>query len=280
MSAYMRLFLAVCCLCLGWTDLTHAADIVDQVNALRTRGCAGSTAAPTKLEQTRALDAVAKEWSKGGRLQQAIETIGYRALNASSMRISGAPNDQAVVKALARRYCTIVTDRAFTDIGVATRGRDVWLVVATPMEFPSARDANRVANEVLALVNAARAKPRKCGPTSFMPAPALTLSAALNKAALTHARDMAKHDHFEHHGTDGSSPADRATRAGYRWRHVAENIAAGAPTARDVVQGWLDSPGHCANIMGAQHREMGIAYAVNHKSRTGIYWAQTFATAR
>jgi uncharacterized protein YkwD len=280
MSASVRLFLTVCCLCVCWTELARSADIVDHVNALRTRGCADSAGAPTKLEQTRALDAVATEWSKGGRLQQAIETTGYRALNSSSMRISGAPNDQAVAKVLARHYCTIVANRAFTDIGVAKRGRDVWLVVATPVEFPSARDANRVANEVLALVNAARAKPRTCGSTSFMPAPALTLSATLTKAALAHAQDMANHDHFEHHGTDGSSPADRATRAGYRWRHVAENIAAGAPTARDVVQGWLDSPGHCANIMGAQYREMGIAYAVNHKSRTGIYWAQTFATAR
>jgi uncharacterized protein YkwD len=279
-AACVRLLLAMCCLCVVWTGLAQAADIVGQVNTLRSRGCDGSAGTPAKLKQTRALDAVAMEWSKGGRLQQALETTGYRARNSSSMRVSGAASDQAVVNVLAQHYCAIVTNRAFTDIGVAKRGRDIWLVVAAPVEFPSVRDANKVAAEVLALINEARAKPRRCGSSSFKPAPALTLSATLNKAALAHAQDMAKHDHFEHRGTDGSSPADRAARAGYRWRHIAENIAAGAPTARDVVQGWLDSPGHCANIMGAQYREMGLAYAVNQKSRTGIYWAQTFATAR
>ncbi len=230
--------------------------------------------------QTRALDAVAKEWSKGGRLQQALEKTGYAALNSSSMRVSGAASEAAIVKVLAEYYCRIVTNRAFTAIGIERRGRDTWLVVATPLDLPAARDAERVAREVLQLVNAARAKPRKCGNTAFKPAPPLSLSPLLNKAALAHAQDMARNSHFEHRGTDGSSPADRATRAGYRWRHVGENIASGAPTARSVVEGWLNSPGHCVNIMGAHYREMGIAFALSPNTRARIYWAQTFATAR
>jgi uncharacterized protein YkwD len=259
---------------------SRAADLVDYVNVLRSRGCSGAAGTPTRLRQTRALDAVAKEWAKGGRLQQALERTGYRALNSSSMRVSGAANDQAIVGILAEHYCRIVTNRAFTDIGVERRGRDAWMVVATPLNLPSAKEANAIAREVLELVNEARSKPRKCGRNSFEAAKPLTLSATLNKAALQHAQDMARNSHFEHEGTDGSTPSDRATRAGYRWRHVAENIAAGAPSAQTVVDGWLKSPGHCVNIMGQQYREMGIAFALNPKSEAGIYWAQTFATAR
>lgn len=264
----------------GATTQTVAADLVDQVNALRSRGCTGAAGVSVKLERTRALDAVAKEWSRGGRLQQALDATGYRAVNSSSMRVSGAANDQAIIGILGEHYCRIVADRAFTEIGVERRGRDAWMVVATPLSFPSAKQANAIAREVLDLVNVARAQPRKCGRTSFAATKPVTLSATLNKAALLHAQDMARNSHFEHQGTDGSTPADRATRAGYRWRHVAENIAAGAPSAKAVVDGWLNSPGHCVNIMGPQYREMGIAYVLNPKSDAGIYWSQTFATAR
>ncbi len=75
-------------------------------------------------------------------------------------------------------------------------------------------------------------------------------------------------------GRDGSDPADRVTRAGYRWRSVGENIASGQTTAEQVVQEWLRSPTHCANLMSPSFVEMGLAYAVNVKSAGGIYWVQ------
>jgi uncharacterized protein YkwD len=232
------------------------------------------------LKQTRALDAVAEEWAKGGRLQAALQRAQYRASNSSSMRVSGASDDRMIIGVLANNYCSVVTDPTFTDIGIERRGRDVWLVVAAPLNFPTMKDTKSIEREVLERVNQARSQPRKCGKTAFKPAPALTLSAMLNRAALAHALDMARNSHFEHEGTDGSTPADRVSRAGYRWRYVAENIAAGAPTAESVVDGWLKSPGHCVNIMGEQYREMGIAFALDPKSEAGIYWAQEFATAR
>ena len=67
----------------------------------------------------------------------------------------------------------------------------------------------------------------------------MMLSAMLNRAALIHSQDMAKNDFFEHEGSDGSKVGDRASRVGYRWRAVAENIAIGAETAEIVVEGWL-----------------------------------------
>jgi uncharacterized protein YkwD len=106
------------------------------------------------------------------------------------------------------------------------------------------------------------------------------LSALLNRAALVQAQDMAQHNFFEHEGSDGSTVADRATRVGYQWRSIGENIAAGPTTAQAVVQGWLDSPGHCANLMDPAYAEMGIAYATNPKTQAWIYWSQVFGKRR
>ena len=265
---------------LAYTTASPAAGLADSINSLRARGCAGSPGARAALKQTRALDDVAQEWSKGGRLKQALERAEYRAANSSSMRLSGPVDDRAIITTLAANYCRIVTDPSFTELGIERRGREVWMVVATPVNMPSTKDAKSIERDVLQLVNAARAKPRRCGGTSYKAAPPLQLSAMLNRAALIHAQDMARHNHFEHEGTDGSMPAERITRVGYRWKNVAENIAAGAPTAQAVVDGWLNSPGHCANIMGAAYREMGIAFALESKSDAGIYWAQEFGTQR
>ena len=108
----------------------------------------------------------------------------------------------------------------------------------------------------------------------------LSLAPFPNAAALAHATDMATHSLFAHEGRDGSSPADRATRAGYRWRSIGENIASGMTTPEAAVEGWLKSPPHCANLMAPQYTEMGIAFAVNRASKAGIYWGQLFGTPR
>jgi uncharacterized protein YkwD len=91
---------------------------------------------------------------------------------------------------------------------------------------------------------------------------------------------MAEHSYFSHDGRDGSQPADRATRAGYVWRSVGENIAAGQASADEAVRGWIDSPPHCANLMSPRYTEMGVAYAVNLNSKMAIYWAQVFGAPR
>ena len=91
---------------------------------------------------------------------------------------------------------------------------------------------------------------------------------------------MASHGKLSHAGSDGSTHAERATRAGYRWRVVGENIAAGQPNAEQVVAGWLKSAGHCANLMDPDFSEMGVAFAAAPQGGKGIYWAQMFGTPR
>ena len=91
---------------------------------------------------------------------------------------------------------------------------------------------------------------------------------------------MATNDYFSHTARDGSTPAQRVTRAGYRWRMTGENIAAGQLSPEAAVAGWIKSPGHCENLMNAGYTEMGVAAAVNSASKMGLYWAQEFGTPR
>ncbi|MBB6092674.1 uncharacterized protein YkwD [Povalibacter uvarum] len=255
------------------------AALVDDVNDIRIKGCRSrATLAP--LTSSRDLDAVAKEWAKGGRLSDALERTGYRALSSASMRIEGAPNQRAMLAALAKNYCDTLTNPEFTTIGVSQKFADVHIVIALPFKAPTTRDAGAIAAEVLRLVNVARGQPRRCGSKSFAAVPPLTASAMLDRTALIHAQDMAAKNFFEHQGSDGRTVAARATRVGYNWRSIGENIAAGPTTAEIVVNGWLNSPGHCANIMGQTFTEMGIAFATSSKSDAGIYWAQVLGSPR
>jgi uncharacterized protein YkwD len=106
------------------------------------------------------------------------------------------------------------------------------------------------------------------------------LNPLLDRAALEHSKDMAQHNYMDHTGRDGSSPADRITRTGYKWRMVGENLASGVLTPEEAVSGWVHSPHHCENLMTARFTQMGIAFAVNPSTDAGIYWTQTFGTPR
>jgi uncharacterized protein YkwD len=139
--------------------------------------------------------------------------------------------------------------------------------------------AATIRERVIELVNAARSKGRRCGSERFAAASPLDSSRQLNAAAADHARDMARRNFFDHQGRDGSQPKDRILRAGYEPRLSGENIAFGPETAEEVVAGWLDSPGHCANIMEPRFEHIGVGFATGRK-RNRIYWVQTFAAPR
>jgi uncharacterized protein YkwD len=142
------------------------------------------------------------------------------------------------------------------------------------------RDSDATVRErVVDLVNAARSKGRRCGSERFAAAPPLTASSRLNDAADAHARDMARRNYFDHRGRDGKQPRDRVVRAGYQFRLTGENIAFGPETAEEVVAGWLDSPGHCANIMEPRFEHIGVGVATG-KKRKRIYWVQSFGAPR
>jgi uncharacterized protein YkwD len=136
--------------------------------------------------------------------------------------------------------------------------------------------------EMLAAVNAHRRAGASCGARgSFAPAPELRWNAPLAQAAAVHSEDMVARNFFSHTGSNGSTVGDRASAAGYAWRSVGENIAAGQPSIAVVVQGWMDSDGHCANLMEPGYRDLGAA-CVAGNANTGYrtYWTQDFGTPR
>jgi uncharacterized protein YkwD len=165
-------------------------------------------------------------------------------------------------------------------IGIETRGDNVWVVFAAPFQADALKNESRVSARVLQLANEARSRPRRCGSKSFPAAPPLTLESHLTRAAREHARDMARHNMLEHTGSDGSRPDQRVTRAGYKWRTTGENIASGPTTPEEVMAGWLASPGHCENLMNPRFTEMGVAWVVDPKSESGVYWAQVFGARK
>ena len=91
---------------------------------------------------------------------------------------------------------------------------------------------------------------------------------------------MAAHDYFEHQDLTGRSPAQRVRAAGYGEKLVGENIAYGPKSIDEAVQGWLDSPDHCENIMDPRFSEMAVAFAPGQLSRRGLYWVQLLAAPR
>ncbi|MBB5786912.1 CAP domain-containing protein [Jiangella mangrovi] len=117
--------------------------------------------------------------------------------------------------------------------------------------------------EVLDLTNEARAD-EGCEP--------LRADDRLHEAAVLHSEDMAERDYFDHVTPEGVGPGERAERAGYDgWG--GENIAWGYRSAEDVVEGWMDSPGHRKNILNCDFVAIGVGEA---DSDRGPYWTQTF----
>lgn len=126
--------------------------------------------------------------------------------------------------------------------------------------------------------NNARAVARQCGNVNYSAAPALVWNCTLGKAALNHSTDMASVNFFSHTGSDGSSPFDRLSYLGYQYTSAGENIAAGQSSVESVVAGWLDSPGHCSNIMNKSFTQMGAARVNSNTADYSSYWTVVFAT--
>jgi uncharacterized protein YkwD len=104
----------------------------------------------------------------------------------------------------------------------------------------------------------------------------LSASDRLIQAAQLHAEQMAKLGRLNHVLMDAiyPRPEDRLAAVAYRWQAFAENVAFGQRTPTEVVEGWMRSPGHRANIMNAVYTELGIGYARDENNKP--YWVQVF----
>ena len=102
------------------------------------------------------------------------------------------------------------------------------------------------------------------------------MDAALRTSARRHSQDMADQNYFSHTSLDGRSPWDRIAAAQYTAQAVGENIAAGNEDPLLTFQQWLNSPGHCRNMMNPNANEIGIGYGYNAQSTYRHYWTQNF----
>jgi uncharacterized protein YkwD len=246
----------------------------------RARGCAGHAGSREPLRWSDALVRAATRMQRGEAALAAVEQEGYRATHVFHARLSGYRTAAQVADALAQHYCSALTDARYSDFGFRREGAQWLVVLATPLELPQLADRKAALARVLALANEARAHARRCGGQAFGAAPPVSWSPGLERAAAGHAQDMAAHAFLDHRGRDGSTPAQRITRAGYRWRAVGENVASGQVTPQEVVEDWLRSPGHCANLMNPDFTEMGVAYEVNMDAKAVVFWAQEFGRPR
>jgi uncharacterized protein YkwD len=260
--------------------LACAADVTDAVNSVRARGCDGRPGGTAPLRTSAALDEVARQLAAGEPLGVALQRAHYHPVSSFSVTVSGVPPSGDVARILAQQFCRESTNPAFREIGVARRGTDVWMAFAEPFSAPARHDAAAISHRILQLTNTVRAQPRRCGLQAFAAAAPLTLNPTLERAALAYAQELANHGYMDHTGRDGSSPEQRLTRSGYRWRETGENLASGIMTAEEVVAGWLGSPHHCANLMDPAFTEMGVGFGVNARDERGVYWAMEFGRPR
>ncbi|WDF44239.1 CAP domain-containing protein [Streptomyces sp. T12] len=210
------------------------------------------------------------EGRDGVSVYQRITTAGYAYLTVGEHLVSG-PRTPAEFVA----YCLrtehprrTLHDPAFTHAALAhvTGGRSgdtywtaLWARPLTP------GDLSRTAAEVVELTNRERAG------AGLRP---LSVDPVLTTAAQAYSADMAARAFYSHTSPEGGQPWDRAAAAGSTRRSIGENIACGQRSPAEVVEGWMNSPGHRANILKRDFTHLGIGFAGGGPA--GTYWTQLF----
>ncbi|QQM45883.1 CAP domain-containing protein [Streptomyces liliifuscus] len=210
------------------------------------------------------------EGADGLSVYQRLTASGYAYLTVGEHLVSG-PRDAAEFV----EYCLsseqsrrTIHDPAFTEAGVAyvpdnRSGTLYWTALwARPL---TRAGLAQTAAEVVALTNAERAK------AGLRP---LAVDPLLTDAAQAHSADMVARAFYSHTSPDGSEPWHRAAAAGSTRRTIGENIACGQRSAAEVVQGWMDSPGHRANILKPAFTHIGVGFEGGGSA--GTYWTQLF----
>ena len=130
--------------------------------------------------------------------------------------------------------------------------------------------------DLLKRINALRAAGATCGQRGKFPAAAeLKWQVKLANAAAVHSIDMVTKHYFSHTGSDQLTAGERISAAGYAWTVWAENIATGQTSVDQVMNDWIASDGHCANLMQANVTEVGVACVRDDSKQP--YWTMNLA---
>ncbi|MDT7845492.1 CAP domain-containing protein [Streptomyces justiciae] len=256
----------------------HPDGFLGLVNSART--AAGSPPVALDARLVSAAHAHASAMAASGRLgveardgvsvYQRLTATGYTYVTVGEHLVSGPRTPAEFVDYCLRTAQPRQTlhDPAFTHAGLAyvtdhrsgdTYWTALWARPLTPAEL------TRTASQVVDLTNRERARHGL---------PALTVDARLTAAAQAHSTDMIARAFYSHTSPDGSHPWDRAAAAGASRRSIGENIACGQRSPAEVVEGWMNSPGHRANILKPDFTHIGTGFAGGGSA--GTYWTQLF----
>jgi len=133
------------------------------------------------------------------------------------------------------------------------------------VNIPEAAPLKTLEDEVARLVNAERAKNGL---------PALTVNWQAARVARYKSQDMIDKNYFAHNSPTYGSPFNMMESFGLKFSSAAENIAYGQKTAAEVMNSWMNSPGHRANILSKTVTQIGVGCA--KKSNGTLYWTQMF----
>lgn len=215
-------------------------------------------------------DRLGVEGQDGVSVFQRLTATGYAYLTVGEHLVSGPRDPSEFVE-----YCLrteqprrTLHDPAFSHVALAhaTGGRSgdvywtaLWATPLTPVGL------TRTADEVVGLTNRERTRAGL---------PPLGVDPLLARAAQAYSTDMAVRAFYSHTSPEGTQPWDRAAAAGSTRRSIGENIACGQRSAAEVVEGWMNSPGHRANILKPGFTHIGIGFAGGGPA--GTYWTQLF----
>jgi uncharacterized protein YkwD len=132
-------------------------------------------------------------------------------------------------------------------------------------------EIDNIKEDMLDAVNAYRRSGCSCEGDTMPPVDEVEWSDQLQEAATYHVNDMVENNIFDHIGSDGRTPHKRAADAGFTGVLIGENIARGYLTVEDVMNSWMNSSGHCKNIMDPNFSYMAVAYKDYH-------WVQLFGS--
>jgi uncharacterized protein YkwD len=176
------------------------------------------------------------------------------SLSASPSSLRPSPSRSATPRPSRTTAPSRQLPRSSTSTGATPRGATSGTITAE-------------LQQVVDLVNQERAK-AGCK--------ALAIDDKLMLAAQRHSQDQADHQTMSHDGSDGSDVGDRLDRVGYSWRAYGENVAWNQRTPAAVMDAWMNSSGHRANILNCSFTEIGVGVARSN----GPYWTQDFGTPR
>ncbi|MCU0496472.1 MAG: CAP domain-containing protein [Anaerolineae bacterium] len=262
-----------------------AHPITDAINQLRT-----DNAIPVLIESdaiNRVIERyagtiIASEPLDFERLRADLIAEGFYADAISLITYSGADATQVGQALMTSDYRADLLDDQFTHVGVSETDDPqfgtVFVILLTTSASLSAPGANILTpgtpedqgERIVNLLNMARIQ-QGLGE--------LRLNPQLTAAAQLHSQDMAAQEAIFHDGTDGSSPSDRAERAGYVGRAIGENVLMrGDINASGAFDQWWNSPPHYENMMSATFDEIGIAYAIGADGN--YYYTMLLGTPR